>query len=64
MEVFQVYLNGHKFLRDGRPLMLGISPGNPHYYKRETGVERLFDFAARKNPDHVSSFISRRLKDA
>jgi len=62
MEVSQVYLNGHKFLQDGRPLMLGISPGNPHYYKKET-IERLFDFAARKNPDQVSCFISRRLKN-
>ena len=53
MEVSQVLLNGQRFLQDGRPLMLGISPGNPHFYKKET-LEGLFDFAARKNPDEVS----------
>lgn len=62
MEVSQVYLNGHRFLQDKRPLMLGISPGNPYYYKKET-LERLFDFAARKNPDQVSYFNPRRVKN-
>lgn len=58
MEVSQVYLNGERFLQDGRPLMLGISPGNPFYYNKETLV-RLFDFAARKNPEQVGFFIPR-----
>lgn len=57
MEVSQVFLNGQKFLQDRRPIMLGISPGNPYYYKLET-LERLFDFAARKNSDQVSYFHS------
>ena len=47
MEVSQVYLNGHRFLQDERPLMLGLSPGNTYYYRKES-LERLFDFAARK----------------
>ena len=61
MEVSQVYLNGQRFLQDGRPLMLGISPGNPFYYKKET-LERLFDFAARKNPEQVSYLFLVELK--
>ena len=52
MEDSHVYLNGQRFLQDGRPLMLGISPGNPFYYKKET-LKQLFDFAARKNPEQV-----------
>ena len=56
MEVSQVYLNGHRFLQDGRPLMLGLSPGNPYYYKKES-LTRLFDFAARKNSAQVGYFI-------
>jgi len=62
MQISQVYLNGHRFLQDGRPLMLGISPGNPYYYKKET-LEELFHFTAMKNPDQVSSFIPRRVKN-
>ena len=52
MEVSQVYLNGQRFMQDGRPLILGISPGNSFYYKKET-LKQLFDFAARKNPEQV-----------
>ena len=56
MEVSQVYLNGKRFLENGRPLVLGVSPGNPFYDKKET-LERLFDFATRKNPEQVRYFI-------
>lgn len=42
--------------------MLGISPGNPYYYKKET-LERLFDFAARKNPDQVLLFIPDKISE-
>ena len=55
MDVSQVVLNGEKFLQDRRPVILGMSPGNPHYYKMEV-LERLFDFIARKNSDMVSYF--------
>ena len=57
MEVSEVLLKGERFLQSGRTLILGISPGNPHYYKLES-LERLFDFAARKNSDTVSYFHS------
>ena len=50
-EVSQAILNGKKFLQNRRPLLLGISPGNPHYYQMEA-LERLFDFAQR-NADKV-----------
>lgn len=50
-EVSQAVLNGKKFLQNRRPLLLGISPGNPHYYQMEA-LERLFDFA-RRNSDKV-----------
>lgn len=53
MEVSQVVLlNGEKYQLDGRPVILGISPGNPHYYKQES-LGRLFDFVARNNSDQV-----------
>lgn len=55
MDVSQVLLNGEKFLQDRRPVILGLSPGNSHYCKREV-LERLFDFIARKNSDKVSYF--------
>lgn len=61
MEVSQVILNGERFLQNGRPVILGISIGNPHYYKQETLV-RLFDFAARNNSDQVSYFLPDRSK--
>ena len=52
-EASQVVLNGERFLQNGRPVILGISIGNPHYYKQESLV-RLFNFAARNNSDQVS----------
>ena len=57
MEVSHVVVNGERFLQEGCPVFLGISPGNPHYYKLET-LERLFDFAARRNSDRVGYFHS------
>ena len=50
-EESQALLNGKIFLQNRRPLLLGISPGNPHYYQMEA-LERLFDFA-RRNSDKV-----------
>ena len=52
MDVSQAVLNGQKYLQDNRPVILGISPGNPHYYRLET-LERLFDLA-RKTSEKVS----------
>lgn len=51
MDVSQAVLNGQKYLQDNRPVILGISPGNPHYYRLET-LERLFDLA-RKTSEKV-----------
>lgn len=55
-EVSQAVLNGKKFLRDRRTMVLGISPGNPHYYRLDV-LERLFDFA-RQNSDKVGYHLS------
>ncbi|KAL9971166.1 hypothetical protein ACROYT_G023657 [Oculina patagonica] len=56
MEVSQVVLNGEIFLQNGRPMILAISPGNPHYYKLES-LQRLFEFAARNKSDQILLFI-------
>ena len=55
MEVSQLVRNGERFLQKGRPVFLGLSPGNPHFFNQESLV-RLFDFAARNNSDQVSLF--------
>ncbi|KAJ7393356.1 hypothetical protein OS493_006327 [Desmophyllum pertusum] len=62
MDVSQVVLNGEKFLQDRRPVILALSPGNPHYSKREV-LERLFDFIARKNSDKVLLFIPDKISE-
>ena len=46
MSISQAVLNGEKYQVQKRTVILGISPGNPHYYKIET-LERLFDLAGR-----------------
>ena len=50
-EASQAVLNGKKFLRDRRTLILGLSPGNPYYYSLDV-LERLFGFA-RQNSEKV-----------
>ncbi|KAJ7374396.1 hypothetical protein OS493_007504 [Desmophyllum pertusum] len=62
MDVSQVLLNGEKFLQDRRPVILGLSPGNSHYCKREV-LERLFDFIARKNSDKALLFIPDKISE-
>ena len=54
MSISQAVLNGEKYQVQKRTVILGISPGNPHYYKIET-LERLFDLAGRTS-EKVSSF--------
>ena len=54
MSISQAVLNGEKYQLQKRTVILGISPGNPHYYKIET-LERLFDLAGRTS-EKVSSF--------
>ncbi|XP_068701931.1 cyclo(L-leucyl-L-leucyl) synthase-like [Montipora capricornis] len=54
-EISQAVLNGKKFLHDRKTLLLGISPGNPYYYRSDV-LERLFDFA-KQSADKVLVFI-------
>ncbi|KAJ7393358.1 hypothetical protein OS493_006329 [Desmophyllum pertusum] len=62
MDVSQVVLNGEKFLQNRRPVILALSPGNPHYSKRKV-LERLFDFIARKNSDKALLFIPDKISE-
>ena len=50
-EISQAVVNGKKFLRNRRTMLLGISPGNPYYYRSDV-LERLFEFA-RQSTDKV-----------
>ena len=44
MEESQTLKNGQTYLQNKRTIMLGISPGNPFYYKVDN-LQRLFRFA-------------------
>lgn len=61
MSISQAVLNGEKYQLQKRTVILGISPGNPHYYKVET-LERLFDLAGRTS-EKVSSFYMIHLRE-
>lgn len=57
----QAVVNGKKFLRNRRTLLLGISPGNPYYYRSDV-LERLFEFA-RQSTDKVLVFIPDKISE-
>ena len=61
MSISQAVLNGEKYQLQKRTVILGISPGNPHYYKIET-LKRLFDLAGRTS-EKVSSFYMIHLRE-
>lgn len=61
MSISQAVLNGEKYQLQKRTVILGISPGNPHYYKIET-LERLFDLAGRTS-EKVSLFYMIHLRE-
>ena len=61
MSTSQVVLNGEKYQLQKRTVILGISPGNPHYYKVET-LERLFDLA-KKTSERVGLFEQIHLRE-
>ncbi|XP_078375110.1 uncharacterized protein LOC144658551 [Oculina patagonica] len=43
-------------------MILGLSPGNPHYFRLES-LQRLFDFAAKNNSEHVLLFIPDKISE-
>jgi len=47
----QARINGELYMKNRRTILLGISVGNPHYFKHET-LEKLFQMAER-NADKV-----------
>ncbi|XP_031571880.1 uncharacterized protein LOC116305998 [Actinia tenebrosa] len=57
----QAFLNGQKYLENRSTIVLGISPGNPHYYKTET-LERLFSLAE-SNSDKVLLFMPDKISE-
>lgn len=61
MSISQAVLNGEKYQVQKRTVILGISPGNPHYYKIET-LERLFDLAGRTS-EKVFLFIPDKISE-
>lgn len=61
MSTSQAVLNGEKYQLQKRTVILGISPGNPHYYKVET-LERLFDLA-KKTSERVFLFIPDKISE-
>ncbi|XP_031561424.1 uncharacterized protein LOC116297342 [Actinia tenebrosa] len=56
-----VFRNGQKFLENRRTILLGISPGNPHYYKKEN-LQKLFSLVKDKS-DKVLLFLPDKLTE-
>lgn len=60
-KISQAILNGKKFLRDRRTMMLGLSPGNPYFYNLDV-LRQLFQFG-RQSSDKVLIFIPDKISE-
>ncbi len=56
MEESQTIENGRTYLENKRTIMLGISPGNPFFYKMEN-LQKLLKFARNSSQQKVRACI-------
>jgi hypothetical protein len=56
MEESQTIKNGRIYLENKRTIVLGISPGNPFFYKMEN-LQKMFQFAKKNSDQKVRMYI-------